>query len=171
MTTNQKPNRTADPALARNQSELARLLNVNRQLISWHAFKPEAPRRRADGRLDVKAWRLYLDTHARPGGASETPALTEARLQGELLSNWRREFRNRILQGEYLPKAEIFRVCGQAIQAAKTRSFSGLPRLVALVRLAKDDESALKSAREEMIAVWRAMESCDWFKPQEAPKQ
>lgn len=48
------------PHFARNASELADALGVTRQLLCFHRGKPEAPRPREDGRLDVRAWQDYL---------------------------------------------------------------------------------------------------------------
>jgi hypothetical protein len=148
---------------AKNYAALADAVGRSRQSLVVLAERQDAPKPRPDGRHSISDWQKFL---ARHGDESEPQALADARLRGEVLDNMRKELRLAALQREFIPKVEVFRVCGQAIQAAKTRSFSGLPRLVTLTRLAKDDEAALKAAREEMIAVWRSMESCDWFKPE-----
>ena len=44
----------------RNQSQLADVLGITRQLIQYHAKKANAPRPSKDGRYDVGAWRDYL---------------------------------------------------------------------------------------------------------------
>jgi len=150
---------------ARNQKNLAEILGLSRQVVNYLARQADAPRPRKDGRLVIAEWQNYIQTR----GTGEATDLSAAKLRGEVLNNWRKEFRNAALQGKYWPKDDVRRVCAQAIQSAKTRSFSGLPRLVTLTRLAKTEEDALKAAREEMIAVWRAMESCDWFKPEPQP--
>ena len=53
------------PAFALNQSELATVLGVSRQLISHHAKRPGSPQRALDGRCNVQAWREYLAAFGR----------------------------------------------------------------------------------------------------------
>jgi hypothetical protein len=53
------------PHFARNASELADALGVTRQLLCFHRGKPDAPRPREDGRLDVEAWRTYFEAHGK----------------------------------------------------------------------------------------------------------
>lgn len=158
----------------RTKVELAEALGCSRRTLANWMKLPEHPKTHPDGRYDVGEWRAFARSRGTlPSGGVAEDALPEmdtvgAALQGQLLTNWRKEFLNRKLQGEHWPKAQIRLVCAQAIQAAKTRSFSGLPRLVTLVRLAKGEEEALKAARAEMISVWRQMETCEWFKPDPA---
>jgi hypothetical protein len=61
------PGGAAAPAatFAANQSELARVLGVSRQLVAFHAKKPDSPARREDGRYEVRAWREYLAVNGR----------------------------------------------------------------------------------------------------------
>ena len=58
---------------AANQSELARVLGTSRQLVAFHAKKPDSPGRREDGRYPVGEWREYLAVNGRIPIA-ETPA-------------------------------------------------------------------------------------------------
>jgi len=53
------------PAFAHNQSDLARILGVNRQLICHHAKRPASPGHTDDGRYSVAAWREYLAAFSR----------------------------------------------------------------------------------------------------------
>ena len=48
-----------------NQSGLATVLGVSRQLIAYHAKRPGSPQRALDGRYNVQAWREYLSAFGR----------------------------------------------------------------------------------------------------------
>ena len=53
------------PHFAKNQSELADVLGVSRQLIAYHCKRQGNPGRREDGRYSVQAWRDHLITSGR----------------------------------------------------------------------------------------------------------
>lgn len=52
--------RASEQAFAANQGELAAILGVSRWTIQRKMKEPGRPPHRADGRLDVSAWRQYL---------------------------------------------------------------------------------------------------------------
>jgi hypothetical protein len=152
---------TPGPQWAKSKVELAAALGVTRRSIHAWLKIPGNPGARSNGNYSVQEWRDWAMAHGR--GHDESPDLAGARLRGELLKNWRADFKNRELRGEYLPIKSVKVQTAQAIQAAKTRSFSGLPRLVSLIKLARDDASALDVAKKELESVWRQMEASEWF--------
>ena len=64
----------SSPTFAKNQSELAEILGVSRQLVGWHVKRPNSPARRADGRYCVADWREYFAVYGR--GAVRTQGRT-----------------------------------------------------------------------------------------------
>src|SRR5664280_1207297 len=63
--TEQRPDHEQSPGFAHNQSDLAKILGVSRQLICHHCKRPAAPGRTEDGRYPVAAWREYLTVFGR----------------------------------------------------------------------------------------------------------
>ncbi|HEY5914245.1 MAG TPA: hypothetical protein VJA21_26960 [Verrucomicrobiae bacterium] len=53
------------PSFASNQSDLARILGVSRQLVAYHCKQPGSPGRRPDGRYPVADWRDYFAAFGR----------------------------------------------------------------------------------------------------------
>ena len=148
----------------KNVTELAAALGVSRQAIyDWLKLSGH-PVRTANGSYMVADWREWVAANGRDAQKSDSPDMSRERARKEAALAWRAEFRNREMQGEYWPREMVKRVCAQAIHGMKQRLFSGIPRLLALVKLAKDDETALTAVRGEMIQALRCMENCDWFK-------
>jgi hypothetical protein len=161
---------TKTPVFAQNKVELAGIMGVDRKTIDRWLKLPGAPGARSNGKYSVAEWKEWANREDRGSDDDAALDISAAKLHGENLKNWRIAFKNAEMQAQYWPKDVIRRVCAQAIQAAKTRSFSGLPRMVAVIKLAKDDDAALEAARKEMIQVWKQMESVDWFQPAEKPE-
>lgn len=59
------PQQNERSPFAHNQSDLAKILGVSRQLICHHCKRPLSPGRTADGRYQVEAWREYLAAFGR----------------------------------------------------------------------------------------------------------
>ncbi len=74
-----EPTETEAPAFAQNQSQLAAILGVSRQLVSYHAKQDSSPGSRADGRYNVAEWRKYFAAFGRirisPGQSSGRPSI------------------------------------------------------------------------------------------------
>ncbi len=59
------PEPVALPAFAPNQSALAAIFGVSRQLIGYHSKRPGNPGHTPDGRYPVEPWREYLQAFGR----------------------------------------------------------------------------------------------------------
>ena len=60
-----RPSPQASATFAGSASELARELNVSRQLVSYHSKQTGSPGRRPDGRFEIQPWREYLTAFGR----------------------------------------------------------------------------------------------------------
>ena len=94
----------------------------------------------------------------------QDPTSTKLKNHGRDIDNKTREFKLAVLQGKYMPRDVAKQVFTQFILAAKTRSLSGVPRLVTLVRMAADTTAAIEIAKQEMTDIWAEMATGEWAK-------
>jgi len=151
----------------KNQHELAKVLCVTRKSIQRWLKEPGNPGTQADGRYSIIAWQTWANAMGkRCALPDEQLSQTNLKAKQILLQNQKLEFEIAILMDKHVPRDVIKRVWTQLVNAAKTRSFSGVSRLVTLIRLAPDTSAANEIAREEMIDIWREMERAEWYSPQ-----
>lgn len=120
---------------ARNQVELAEALNCDRKTIARLLKLDGNPGRKADGRYDVTAWKMWcIDTgHLRRqiGGGGDK---TDLEVQSLLLKNERLEMENAIRRGELCHVDEVNSVLGEMLRAfsaeLRQRRHSLAPKVV-----------------------------------------
>jgi hypothetical protein len=160
------------PEYADNQQKLAELLGFkNRKTIQRLSKLPDAPKPLDNGKYHVASWRQFaakhsdvVDDDSEDSGAAVT-SRGEQVTRNIALKNEKLAFAIQVSKKNYVPKATAKQVWTQLVNAAKSRSFAGVPRLVTLIRLAESADAANEIARQEMTDIWREMEKCEWFNP------
>lgn len=88
----------------------------------------------------------------------------------EILQSEKMAFQLAILKGDFVSSAVVKRAFAQRINAAKSRSLSGVARLAALIRLGPDETTAAEVAAANMVDLWQAMEKSEWFQSRPSQK-
>ncbi len=146
------------PAFADSQSDLAGILSnalgmpVSRQLVSYHAKKPEAPRAAADGRHDVNAWLAFMRQHSDLAGES-VPELAKLKAENILLQNKKLTTQIAILNREFISARDAEKLgarLGSAIRKVVTSLHLIAPSIVGLT--VPEAETLLKEKEDEIIS-------------------
>jgi len=165
-------NESKERKLAATQSDLAHALGFKDRKTIQRIIKkcPEAPRATANGSHDVEAWRTFLTDSGKileklieVDPAGESIADKEKRKLD--IGNERSAFKLAQDKKIFIPRSVVKSVGTKLLNAAKTRSLSGGPRFVTLIRMAKDMTEASEIYRKEMLDLWSEMERCEWFQP------
>jgi hypothetical protein len=158
-----KPARTAAPAgFVTTKSDLAKALQLSRQLVGWHCKRKGNPGSRLDGRYSVAEWRKYFEQFTAADN-EEAEAIAAIRARKEMLQAEKAAFLLAVMKGEYVRRPKVKQDLSRMIQSAKTRSFSGVARLATLIRLAPNEAAATEVARADLLDLWRWMEKSEWF--------
>jgi len=152
-----------EPRFAKNQTELAQILGVDRKTIHNWRLRKGSPATRSDGRLDVEAWRRFGESV----GGLKASDLDKGALQAEqlLIQNKRLWNKLAIEREEWIPKVVARQVFTQLVTESKSRCFNSIIRIVTLARVAQSTTGAVEEVRRELETVWRSMENTEWFKP------
>jgi transcriptional regulator with XRE-family HTH domain len=135
---------------AKTQSELAEVLGVSRKTIQ-RAMKLEGhPPPRPDGRLEVAAWRTFLQST----GALEEEALsaTELKARHLLLQNQKLELNLAVMRRDYLPGSDVERwgaELGAAIRKVVGQIHLAAPSVVGVS--VPEAEARLKEIEDEIL--------------------
>ena len=120
-------------ALARDVSELSRVLGVTRQTMHAWLKREGAPEANADGSHDVVAWRRYIEEAGLKGATlSETESLKARKLLAEIED---RELKVSLKKGLYVLKSAVRQEwltrIGQARALLEARLLNELPPVIA----------------------------------------
>jgi len=135
-------------AFAHTQSELAKVLGVSRWTIQ-RAMKVEGhPETRPDGRLDIRAWRAFLQA----AGTIEEEDATELRAENLRLQNRHLELRIAVLNRDYRPVTDVERwgsELGAAIRKIVMQIHLVAPSVVGVS--VPEAEARLREVEDELI--------------------
>lgn len=135
---------------ARNQTHLAAILGVHRKTIHRGMQLPGHPRPRADGRLEVAAWRTFLQGTG--ALATDDVDTVKEKARNLVLKNQKLEAENAILRKNWKPVEEIERwgaELGAAVRKVvcqihrSAQSLDGLPTAEIEIRLKKIEDEIL----------------------------
>ncbi len=135
-------------AFARSQNDLAKILGVSRWMIQRAMKLDGHPESRADGRLDIAAWRAFLQA----AGSIEDEDATELRAENLRLQNRHLELRIGVMNRAYRPVAEIERwgaELGAAIRKIVTQIHLAAPSVVGVS--VAEAEARLREVEDELI--------------------
>ncbi len=129
----------SNPALPKNWSELAEILQVSRQLVAKHRRRPDAPKTR-----DVAQWEIYLAAVGQEGSAPSDikRAIAEKRLAILTQTEIAERRKNAVAAAKVLDAAEV---C-TAIRSCVSVLFSELDK-----RFLNELPSSLKGKTEVQI--------------------
>lgn len=142
-------------AYAKNQVELATILNVDRKTIQRGLKREGNPGIRPDGRLDIAAWRIFLKKDSRYAKGLDDEPMSQTRLKAEqiLLQNQKLEVQLAVLKREYVPFSEVENWGGElgaAIRKIVSQIHLKAPSVVGLS--APEAEALLKECEDEILA-------------------
>ncbi len=112
------------PAFAKNQSQLAVILDVARKTIQRYSKRPDAPAPRPNGSLSVAEWKTYLQAHEVLDADDDIDAGREKAKQ-ILLQNQKLEFQLAVMRDEYVPVEQVQADVAEMIATAKMALLSG----------------------------------------------
>lgn len=148
---------TAPEGMAKNQSELARILGVSRKTIQRRSKEPGAPIPSPNGSQDVSAWRRFLageHTQSAQGvEADDLESQTVLKARQILLQNEKLAFQISVMRREFVPVEDV-QQWGADLGTAVRKALVQLPRLSgSLAGLPADAiELRLKEAIDEAFA-------------------
>jgi hypothetical protein len=114
----------ASSTFARNQSELADILGVNRKTIQRGLTRPGNPGAKPDGRLDVAAWREFLRGVSGIEDAGDIDA-TRERARHILLKNQKLQQDIDIKGGLYVAKIDVEKAVAAMVLNVKRLLLNG----------------------------------------------
>lgn len=156
-----------DPGFARNQVELAKILNVDRKTVRGWIKEAGSPQTRPDGRYEVAAWRVFKGTR-RAGSRDDELDPTSEKARQTKLQNEKLETQVEIMRQEWIRREEVEADTSRLVLAAKSVLLSlpaalapqvvGLP-LVDVERLIMDAiNDALRILQSDPLALDEADE-------------
>lgn len=118
----------SEKTYAKNQADLADILDVSRKTIQRHLKREGNPGAMPDGRYNVHAWRAWLTEH---GNFDENEGLSQTQLKSRqiLLQNQKLEFQLAVLRKEFIAAADVEKWVGEMIGNAKKKLLAGPPAI------------------------------------------
>ncbi len=157
---------TIEKKVASNQVELAQIFGVNRKTVQRWLKIEGNPGAESNGTYNVIIWREWC--HVNGHKFDDDDGLDKSSLQARniLLQNERLQLANEEKRGKLIPREMAKQIFTQLVFAAKSRCFTGIPRVVTLARMAKDTTEACEEIRKEFEDIWSQLNKGDWYQPQ-----
>ncbi|PTY02754.1 hypothetical protein DB346_08235 [Verrucomicrobia bacterium LW23] len=139
--------------VARDISELARILAVSRQTLYTWKKRPDAPKAHPDGTHNVVAWRLFIREHDLKVGLSPDSEMLKARkLLAEIED---RELRVAQRKGQYVLKAEVEAEWSRRMAVLKNLMYSKVTLELPPLAVGMDAVGIAQLATDTLDAVLR----------------
>lgn len=151
---------------AKNQSELARILGVERKTIQRWRKEKGHPGAQSNGSYNVPRWREWAKGrgHVFADDDSAVAASTKVKRENIELQNEKLRINNAIRRKEWIPRVVARQVLSQLVLQAKARHFNGVVRLATLARLAPSTADGAEEIRKELEVIWRSLTDSEWYK-------
>lgn len=150
---------------AKNQVELAKLLECERKSIQRWLKEDgnDCPGKRADGRYNVAAWKLWIAKSGRKVRTSSTASKGDLEMEGLRLKNEKMALENMVRNGELMHVDEVCKVLTEmlsaAVQRARQVKHSLAPSVIGL-----SQPEAIKRIGHEVDEVLNELALGDWAK-------
>jgi hypothetical protein len=131
--------RRSQPTFARNQTELASILDVDRSTIARWMRVPGNPGRRADGRLPVAEWERWAKAHSRLPIGRDAREMRDRLLSAQIATV---EHKLAVSQRAHIPVEEVDRLAAK-LSAAIRREVKRLHHIAG----ALENKTAVESER------------------------
>jgi hypothetical protein len=146
---------------AKNQSELADKIGVNRKTIQRWRKEPNFPKPKPDGRWNIKEVVIWKDTYGARGG--DLTSKESEQMRSIMLQNEKLEIQVGILRGEYTPNVDIDQQVSEMVQQSK-RELLALPASLAPQVIGQSIAEAEKIIKQAIIESLKSLHENQWQK-------
>jgi len=144
---------------AKNQSELAKHLNVNRKTIQRWKKDPTFPKEKPDGRYSIREVIEWKDLHGARAG--DLVSKESEQIRSMMLQNEKLEIQVGILRGEYTPNVDIDQQVSEMVQQAK-RELLSLPSSLAPQVVGQSIAEAEKIIKQGVVDALKSLHENSW---------
>jgi hypothetical protein len=155
-------------AVAKNQTQLAALLGVDRKTIQRWRKMPGSPDPEPNGSWNVAQWRTFAKANGHKF-SDDAPNQTQARAEQILLQNESLRIKNAKNRKEWMPVGVAKAVFSKLVIECKQRNYAAILRFVTMVRMAPTTAEGIEAVKKEMDEIWRNMTDSKWFTQQNQP--
>jgi len=145
---------------AKNQSELAKALGVNRKTIQRWKKDKTFPKERPDGRYSIREVVDWKELHGARAG--DIVSKESEQIRSMMLQNEKLEIQVGILKGEYTPNVDIDQQVSEMVQQAK-RELLSLPSSLAPQVVGQSIAEAEKIIKESIVDALRSLHENEWM--------
>ena len=146
---------------AKNQSELADRIGVNRKTIQRWRKEANFPKAKADGRYNIREVIQWKDLYGVKGG--DLASKDSEQMRALTLQNEKLEIQLGILKGEYTPNVDIDQQVSEMVQQAK-RELLSLPSSLAPQVVGQSIAEAEKIIKQSIIDALKSLHENKWHK-------
>ena len=146
---------------AKNQTELADRIGVNRKTIQRWRKEPNFPKPKADGRYNVREVVQWKDVYGARGG--DLTSKESEQMRSIMLQNEKLEIQVGILRGEYTPNVDIDAQVSEMVQQAK-RELLALPASLAPQVVGQTIAEAEKIIKQAIHESLKCLHENQWQK-------
>ena len=144
---------------AKNQTELAKIIGVDRKTIQRWRKDPTFPKPKPDGRYSVSEAVAWKDASGSTAG--DLTSKESAQVKSILLQNEKLEIQVGILKGEYTPNVDIDQQVAEMVQQAK-RELLALPSSLAPQVIGQTVAEAEKIIKQSIVEALRSLHEGEW---------
>ena len=144
---------------AKNQTELADRIGVNRKTIQRWRKEPNFPKPKADGRYDIREVVQWKDLYGARGG--DLASKESEQMRSIILQNEKLEIQVGILRGEYTPNVDIDAQVSEMVQNAK-RELLALPSTLAPQVVGQSIAEAEKIIKQSIYDSLKSLHENQW---------
>ena len=146
---------------AKNQSELADRIGVNRKTIQRWRKEANFPKPKADGRYNVREVVQWKDLYGARGG--DLASKESEQMRSIMLQNEKLEIQVGILRGEYTPNVDIDQQVSEMVQQSK-RELLALPASLAPQVVGQSIAEAEKIIKQAIHESLKCLHENQWQK-------
>jgi predicted DNA-binding protein YlxM (UPF0122 family) len=146
---------------AKNQSELADVLGVNRKTIQRWKKDPTFPKTRPDGRYHIREIVDWKEAHG--ASAGDLHSKESVQVKSLILQNEKLEIQVGILKGEYTPNVDIDQQVSEMVHQAK-RELLSLPSSLAPQVVGQSIAEAEKIMKSSIVDALKSLHEHEWNK-------
>ena len=155
--------KTSDSAFsgtyAKNQTELAKVIGVDRKTIQRWRKDPTFPSPKPDGRYNVSDVVVWKDESG--SSAGDLTSKESAQVKSIMLQNEKLEIQVGILKGEYTPNVDVDQQVAEMVQQAK-RELLALPSSLAPQVIGQSTAEAEKIIKQAIVEALRSLHEGEW---------
>jgi predicted DNA-binding transcriptional regulator AlpA len=144
---------------AKNQSDLAKAIGVNRKTIQRWKKDPTFPKEKPDGRYNIREVVEWKDLHGARAG--DITSKESEQIRSMMLQNEKLEIQVGILRGEYTPNVDIDQQVSEMVQQAK-RELLSLPSSLAPQVVGQSIAEAEKIIKQGVVDALKSLHENSW---------